>query len=52
MAKGVVGMLSQSSAGGGSEVHVSVSVQNRVLSIGPLQLLEVPAVKWPVAATP
>ena len=46
MAKGVIGMLSQSSAGG-EEVRVSVSVQNRKLSIGPLQLLEVPALEWP-----
>ena len=52
LAKSVVGMLSQNSANGGRELRVSITVQNRVLSVGPLQLFEIPPVKWPAAASP
>jgi len=51
LAKGVIGLLSQNGPNG-REAHVSVTVQNRMVSVGPLQLLEVPPVTWPAAAAP
>jgi hypothetical protein len=52
LAKGVLGLLSQNSANGGREIQVSVTVQDQKLSIGPLQLLTLPAVSWPAATVP
>jgi hypothetical protein len=52
MAKGVVGLLSQNGTNGAREVRAPISVQDRMLSIGPLQLLEIPPVKWPSEAVP
>src|SRR6185312_14842416 len=52
LAKGVLGLLSKNSTNGGREIQVSVTVQDQRLSVGPLQLLTLPAVSWPIAAVP
>jgi hypothetical protein len=52
LAKGVLGLLSKNSTNGGREIQVSVTVQDQRLSVGPLRLLTLPAVSWPIAAVP
>lgn len=52
LAKSVLGLLSRNSANGGREIQVSVTVQDQALSVGPLQLLKLPAVAWPTATVP
>ena len=52
LAKGVLGMMSRPAAGGETEISVPLTVQDRMLSAGPLKLFEIPRVNWPLGAPP
>jgi hypothetical protein len=52
LAKGVLGMMSKPSTGGETEISVPLTVQDRMLSAGPLKLFEIPRVNWPQGAPP
>ncbi|MHB1205051.1 MAG: DUF2125 domain-containing protein [Rhodospirillaceae bacterium] len=52
LAKGVLGMMSKPSTGGETEISVPLTVQDRMLSAGPVKLFEIPHVTWPGGAPP
>jgi hypothetical protein len=52
LAKGVLGMMSKPSTGGETEISVPLTVQDRMLSAGPLKLFEIPRVNWPQGSPP
>lgn len=52
VAKGMLGLMAKPGANGQAEISVPLTVQDRILSAGPLKLFEVPRVDWPGGAPP
>jgi hypothetical protein len=49
VAKAMLGLMAKPGPGGRAEIGVPLTVQERVLSAGPLKLFEVPRLDWPQA---
>lgn len=52
VAKAMLGLMARPGAGGRAEISVPLTVQDRLLSAGPLKLFELPRVDWPQGAPP
>ncbi len=52
VAKAMLGLMSKPGAGGAAEISLPLTVQDRLVSAGPLKLFEVPTVDWPQGAAP
>ncbi len=52
VAKAMLGLMAKPGAGGRAEISVPLTVQDRLLSAGPLKLFELPQVDWPQGAPP
>lgn len=52
VAKAMLGLMSKPGAGGAAEISLPLTVQDRMVSAGPLKLFEVPRVDWPHRAAP
>ena len=52
VAKAMLGLMAKPGAGGRAEISVPLTVQDRMLSTGPLKLFELPRVEWPQSPPP
>lgn len=52
VAKAMLGLMSKPGAGGAAEISLPLTIQDRMVSAGPLKLFEVPRVDWPQGAVP